>query len=372
MRQTKIPCIWMRGGTSKGAYFHAADLPDDVETRDKVLLAVMGSPDNRQIDGMGGADPLTSKVAIISRSKRPDADVDYLFAQVVVNEARVDTSPTCGNILAGVGPFAIDEGLIEAKDGETPVRIFMVNTESLCTAKVPTPGGEVAYDGEAKISGVPGTAAPIILHFLETEGSSCGSLLPSGNVKDVIDGVEVTMADNGMPVVLMRAADVGATGDEAPKELEAKKDVKAKIESIRLKCGPIMNLGDVTNKVVPKMTLLSPPKEGGAISTRTFIPHKCHDAIGVLGAVTVATGCVLPGSVGEGIAIIPEGKTKTISIEHPTGEFTVQLETTQENGSIKVLSAGLLRTARRLYEGSVLVPGKIWKGKQAALRNVAE
>jgi 4-oxalomesaconate tautomerase len=357
MRQTKIPCVWMRGGTSKGAYFHAADLPDDVETRDKVLLAVMGSPDARQIDGMGGADPLTSKVAIISRSKRPDADIDYLFAQVVVNEARVDTSPTCGNILAGVGPFAIDEGLIEAKDGETPVRIFMVNTASLCTAK---------------ISGVPGTSAPIILHFLETEGSSCGSLLPSGHVKDTIDGVEVTMADNGMPVVLMRAADVGATGDEAPKELEAKKDVKAKIESIRLKCGPIMNLGDVANKVVPKMTLISPPKEGGAVSTRTFIPHKCHDAIGVLGAVTVATGCVLPGSVGEGIAIISEGKTKTISIEHPTGEFTVQLETAEENGQIKVLSAGLLRTARRLFEGSVLVPGAIWQGRQAVLKHVAE
>ena len=372
MRQTKIPCVWMRGGTSKGAYFHKSDLPDDVATRDKVLLSVMGSPDPRQIDGMGGADPLTSKVAIVSPSARADSDVDYLFAQVVVNEARVDTSPTCGNILAGVGPFAIEEGLVKAKDGETPVRIFMVNTESLCTALVPTPGGQVAYDGEARIDGVPGTASPIILNFLETEGSSCGALLPTGNVKDVIDGVEVTIVDNGMPVVVLRAADVGATGRESPKEIEAKQDVRAKVESIRLKAGPMMNLGDVKEKVVPKMTLISPAEHGGAVSTRTFIPHKCHDAIGVLGAVTAATGCVLPGSVGEGLAVIPEGDKKVISIEHPTGEFTVQLDTKMENGALKLLGAGLLRTARRLYEGSVMVPGAIWQGKKASLRNVAE
>jgi 4-oxalomesaconate tautomerase len=358
--QTKIPCVMMRGGTSKGAYFLARDLPADAEARDRVLLAAMGSPDARQIDGLGGAHPLTSKVAIIAPSQRADADIDYLFAQVVVNEPKVDVSPTCGNILAGVGPFAIEQGLVKAAAGETRVRIYMVNTKSLCTATVKTPDREVSYEGETRIAGVPGTAAPILLDFENIAGSSCGALLPTGKTRDVIEGVPVTCIDNGMPVVVFAAKDIGRTGYESPAQLNADLDAKARIEAIRLKAGPMMKLGDVAKKVVPKMTLVAPPREGGAVATRTFIPHVCHEAIGVLGAVSVATACVLPGSAAEGIAVVPAGDTKVLAVEHPTGEFTVQLEMAQ-GGEIK--RAALLRTARRLFDGNVLVPRAVWNGK---------
>lgn len=361
--QTKIPCVMMRGGTSKGAYFLARDLPANAPTRDRVLLAAMGSPDARQIDGMGGAHPLTSKVAIVSPSQRPDADIDYLFAQVVVNEPKVDVSPTCGNILAGVGPFAIEQGLVKPAGGETRVRIYMVNTKSLCTATVKTPGGEVSYDGETHISGVPGAAAPILLDFENTAGSSCGALLPTGKMRDVIDGVPVTCVDNGMPVVVFAAKDVGRSGYESPAALNADAELKARIETIRLKVGPMMRLGDVTKKVVPKMTLVAPPREGGAVATRTFIPHVCHEAIGVLGAVSVATACVLEGSATQGIAAVPAGDTKVLSVEHPTGEFTVQLEITRGAGGLEIKRAALLRTARRLFDGNVLIPRAVWDGR---------
>ncbi len=360
--QTKIPCVMMRGGTSKGAYFLARDLPADTATRDRVLLAAMGSPDARQIDGVGGAHPLTSKVAIIARSERADADIDYLFAQVVVNEPKVDVSPTCGNILAGVGPFAIEQGLVSPAAGETRVRIYMVNTKSLCTATVKTPGGEVSYDGETHIAGVPGASAPILLDFENIAGSSCGALLPTGKSRDVIDGMPVTCVDNGMPVVVFAAKDVGRTGYETPAALNADAEAKARIEAIRLKAGPMMKLGDVAKKVVPKMTLIAPPREGGAVATRTFIPHVCHEAIGVLGAVSVATACVLPGSAAEGIANVPAGATKVLSVEHPTGEFTVQLETAMGPSGIEIKRAALLRTARRLFDGNVLVPRAVWDG----------
>jgi 4-oxalomesaconate tautomerase len=362
-RQTKIPCVMMRGGTSKGAYFLARDLPADAAARDRVLLAAMGSPDVRQIDGLGGAHPLTSKVAIISPSQRKDADIDYLFAQVVVNEPKVDISPTCGNILAGVGPFAIEEGLVKPATGETRVRIYMVNTRSLCTATVKTPGGEVSYDGETHIAGVPGAAAPILLDFENIAGSSCGALLPTGTTRDLIEGVPVTCVDNGMPVVVFAAKDVGRTGYESPAALNADTELKARIEAIRLKAGPMMKLGDVTKKVVPKMTLVAPPREGGAVATRTFIPHVCHEAIGVLGAVSVATACVLEGSATQGIAAVPGGDTKVLSVEHPTGEFTVQLETARGGTSLEIKRAALLRTARRLFDGNVLVPHAVWDGR---------
>jgi 4-oxalomesaconate tautomerase len=363
MAQTRIPCVMMRGGTSKGAYFLARDLPRDPELRDRVLLAAMGSPDARQIDGLGGAHPLTSKVAIVSPSARGDADVDYLFAQVVVNEPKVDVSPTCGNILAGIGPFAIEQGLVKAEPGETRVRIHMVNTKSLCVATVKTPGGEVSYEGETRISGVPGAAAPILLDFENTAGSSCGALLPTGNSCDVIEGVNVTCIDNGMPVVVFAAKDVGRTGYESPAALNADAGLKARIETIRLKAGPLMRLGDVAKKVVPKMTLIAPPREGGAVATRTFIPHVCHEAIGVLGAVSVATACVLEGSAAAGIAAVPAGDTKVLSVEHPTGEFTVQLETRRGPAGVEVKRAALLRTARRLFDGNVLVPRSVWDGR---------
>lgn len=355
--QTAIPCMVMRGGTSKGLYFRATDLPAATEARDRVLLAAMGSPDARQIDGMGGADPLTSKVAVVGPSTHPDADVDYLFLQVVVDEARVDPSQNCGNILAGIGPFAIERGLVRPTGDRTRVRIHMVNTASLAVATVETPGGRVTYDGEARIDGVPGTAAPVLLDFLDVAGSSCGALLPTGNARDVVEGVEVTCIDNGMPVVLMRAADLGRTGTESPAQLEADAELKARVEAIRLAVGPRMNLGDVAKRTVPKMCLVAPPQHGGAVCTRNFIPHRVHKAIGVLGAVSVATACVVPGSVAEGIAQVPAGGgAKRLDVEHPTGFFTVDMDVAIEGGQVRVRRSALLRTARKLMDGEVYVP----------------
>jgi 4-oxalomesaconate tautomerase len=322
-----------------------------------VLLAAMGSPDPRQIDGIGGADPLTSKVAVVSRSSRPDADVDYLFAQVAVEEALVDVSPNCGNILAGVGPFAIEEGLVPARDGETVVRIHMVNSGGLVAATVQTPGGRVTYEGEARIDGVPGTAAPILLDFLDVAGSACGALLPTGRARDEIDGVAVTCIDNGMPVVVMRADALGRSGYESPEELDADAPLKARIEAIRLLAGPRMGLGDVAARVVPKMSLVAPPRAGGAVCSRTFIPHRCHAAVGVLGAVSLATACALEGSPAHEVAAMPDGSPKRVSVEHPSGETSVELDLRVEGGKVEVRRSALLRTARRLFEGRVFVPG---------------
>ncbi|WP_413206817.1 4-oxalomesaconate tautomerase [Rhodospirillum sp. A1_3_36] len=347
------PCMWMRGGTSKGGYFLATDLPADIPGRDAFLLGVMGSPNPRQIDGMGGADPLTSKVAVVKRSEREGVDVDYLFLQVFVDQAIVTDAQNCGNLLAGVGPFAIERGLVSATEGETTVSIYMENTGQTAVAKVATPGGVVTYAGEARIDGVPGTAAAIPVTFKDTAGSSCGALLPTGHVVDVIDGVEVTCIDNGMPVVVLRASDMGITGRETREELEANDALKAKLESIRLQVGPMMNLGDVTDKSVPKMSMVSPPTQGGAISTRTFIPHRCHASIGVLGAVSVATACLLPGSPAQGLAVIPEGPRKTLDVEHPIGAMGVVVETDAQGA---VTDAAILRTARKLFDGVVFAP----------------
>jgi 4-oxalomesaconate tautomerase len=362
--QTAIPCMVIRGGTSKGLYFHARDLPDDKATRDRALLAAMGAPDIREIDGMGGAHPLTSKVAIVSPPSRPDADVDYLFQQVVVDEPRVDGSQNCGNLLAGIGPFAIESGLMEAKDDITDVRIHMLNTKSIAVARIQTPGGHVRYDGEARIDGVPGTAAPIPIDFLDVAGSSCGALLPTGHARDEVNGVELTAIDNGMPVVIMRARDFGKTGYETPEQLEADADLKAKVEAIRLKIGPMMNLGDVTKKTVPKMCLVAAAQRGGAISTRNFIPHRVHEAIGVFGAVSVATACVVPGSIAAEVSGIKGGSgERSLDIEHPTGFFTVDMDVTIEGGEVSVQRAALLRTARLLMRGEVYVPASVWSGR---------
>lgn len=344
------PCMWMRGGTSKGGYFLKSDLPGDTAARDAFLLGVMGSPDARQIDGMGGADPLTSKVAVVAKSARVGVDVDYLFLQVYVDQARVSDAQNCGNILAGVGPFAIERGLVAAGGDETDVAIYMENTGQVAVAKVATPGGKVSYSGGARIDGVPGTAAPVFLTFKDTAGSSCGALLPTGNAVDVIDGVEVTCIDNGMPTVVMSASDMGIAGTETREELEADGALRAKLESIRLKAGPLMNLGDVADKTVPKMTMVSAPAAGGAISTRTFIPHRCHASIGVLGAVSVATACTLAGSPAAGLAVVPDGPVKTLAIEHPGGEATVRLDMDADG---QPRAAAQLRTARKLFDGIV-------------------
>ncbi|MYZ49217.1 4-oxalomesaconate tautomerase [Propylenella binzhouense] len=343
------PCMWMRGGTSKGGYFLAEDLPPETAERDRLLLRIMGSPDPRQIDGMGGADPLTSKVAVVRKSARPGVDVDYLFLQVFVDQPIVTDAQNCGNILAGVGPFAIERGLVPAAGETTDVAIFMENTGQVAVATVETPGGAPRYDGEARIDGVPGGAAPVPIAFKDTAGSSCGALLPTGNAVDVVEGIAVTMIDNGMPCVVMRAADLGIAGDEAPKALEADAALRAKLEAIRLAAGPLMNLGDVKEKSVPKMTMVSAPKAGGAIATRTFIPHRCHSTIGVLGAVSVATACLLPESPAAGLAVIPEGRRKSLSVEHPTGEMTVVVDLDEAGG---VERAAILRTARKLFDGT--------------------
>jgi 4-oxalomesaconate tautomerase len=339
--------MWMRGGTSKGGYFLKDDLPTD---RDDFLLRIMGSPDPRQIDGMGGADPLTSKVAVVSKSDRPGVDVDYLFLQVIVDDAIVTDQQNCGNILAGVGPFALERGLVAATGGETVVTIFMENTGQVAVATVATPAGILTYAGDARIDGVPGTAAPVPLEFRDTAGSSCGALLPTGNRVDVINGVACTLIDNGMPCIVMKAADVGATGYEDRDTLDAADAVKARIEAIRLKAGPMMNLGDVADKSVPKMMLVSPPRHGGAVTVRSFIPKRAHASIGVLGAVSVATACLVPGSPAADVATLPHGPRKTMSVEHPTGEMTCVLETTDDGA---VVSAALLRTARKLMDGMV-------------------
>jgi 4-oxalomesaconate tautomerase len=374
----------MRGGTSKGLVFLADDLPADTATRDAVLLAAMGSPDPREIDGMGGSHPLTSKIAVVSPSARDDADVEYLFLQVWPDRPEVSDRQNCGNMLAAVGPFAIDQGLVPAAGDLTAVRIWMRNTQTLATASVQTPGGQVRYDGDARIDGVPGTHAPIPIEFADVAGSSCGALLPTGNVTDVIEGTTVTCIDNGMPVVCLTAADFGLTGQESPAELEGNAELTKRVEAIRLVAGPMMNLGDVAGNTVPKMSLLSPPASRdhrgglggsprrdntrGAVSTRTFIPHRVHEAIGVLGAVSVATACMLPGSVANAVAVLPDSAdgAAEIEVEHPTGFFTVTIEVATSGGDFAVTRSALLRTARLLMRGEVLVPGSIWDGQGGA------
>ena len=353
--QISIPCTMMRGGTSKGAYFLKSDLPEKEAERDQVLLSVMGSPDDRQIDGLGGANPLTSKVAIVSKSDEPNVDIDYLFAQVVVDQPVVGYGQNCGNILAGVGQFAIEKGLIEAGSPTTDVTVLMVNSGDKAVVTVPTPDGEVSYEGDAEIDGVPGTAAPVPLNFIDTAGSLCGALLPTGNIVDEIDGIELTCIDSGIPVVVMRAKNFGLSGTETVEQLEANEDLKARLESIRLQVGPMMNLGDVTDKTAPKMTLVSVPKSGGVISTRSFIPHRCHPTIGVFAAVTVATACLIPGTPAAEIAGDLSAVGSELVIEHPSGALAVDIEVEQKDGEIELKRSGFLRTARKLYEGTVFI-----------------
>ncbi len=367
--QRPIPCLFMRGGTSRGPFFDAAHLPPDLATRDRVLLAVMGSPDRRQIDGLGGAHPLTSKVGIVSRGSRPGVDLDFLFAQLQPERDSVDTTPNCGNMLAAVVPFALETGMVAARGETTTLRVLTLNTDMQCDITVQTPHGRVAYEGAARIDGVPGTSAPIRINFLDTAGSVAPGLLPTGNVRDLVHverqgdapafDVEVTCIDNGMPLVIIRAADLGRTGYETVAELNADAELKARIERQRIACGHAMQLGDVTGKNYPKMTLVAPPRQGGSVSTRSFIPHVCHDAIGVLAAVTVGTACVLDGSVTQGIASVPQGNPKTISVEHPTGEFSVELALAPANRQ-SVTQAALLRTARLIMRGEVMVPAAAW------------
>jgi 2-methylaconitate cis-trans-isomerase PrpF len=361
--QTKIPCVIMRGGTSRGPFFQLSDLPADVTTRDAVLLSVMGSPHEIQVDGIGGSHSVTSKVAMISRSQRPDADVDYLFAQVEINEKRVDTKPNCGNMLVAVGPFAIDQGLIPARDGETPVRIFNVNTQSMVEAIVQTPGGQVTYEGTASIDGVPGTAAPVGINFKSAIGAVTGKMLPTGKPLDVIDGIEVSCVDIAMPVVLMRADAFGKSGHETAVELDADRALLGRMETIRRKAGALMGMGDVSKSVVPKMALLSPPRKGGAIASRYFVPETCHKSHPVTGTVCIATACALAGTVASQIATLPPAPQGMVRLEHPSGTILIDLDADFSGGKQALRRAALIRTARRIFEGKVNVPSAVWAGK---------
>jgi len=356
MTQRGVRCMLIRGGTSKGAYFLAEDLPADPAARDAMLLALMGSPDPRQVDGLGGAHPLTSKVAIVSKSTDPACDVDFLFAQVGVDRATVDTTPNCGNILAGVAPFAIERGLVRTSGDATNVRVRTINTGTIADLLVRTPDGRVEYEGEARIDGAPGASAPITVTFLDAEGSVCGKLLPTGNVVDEVKGVRCTLIDNGMPVIVLKAEDVGRTGHETREALDGDRDLKDRIEAIRLAAGPLMNLGDVSAKVVPKIALVAAPKSGGSIATRSFIPHECHASIGVFAAVTVATAAALPGSPAHEVVVMPQGRERRVVVEHPTGEFTVNLTVGGTADAPIVEKAGLLRTARALFDGIAYAP----------------
>jgi len=375
-----VPCLFMRGGTSKGPFFNAADLPADQAQRDRALLAIMGSPDKRQIDGLGGAHPLTSKVGIVSRSTTSGVDLEFLFAQLQPDKDTVDTTPNCGNMLAAVVPFAIETGMVQAVADTTTLRVLTLNTDMQCDITVQTPMGPdgvrfVADTGDARIDGAPGTSAPISINFLDTAGSVCSSLLPTGHVKDRIKvlptdklggfepfEIDVTCIDNGMPLVLFKASDMGRTGYESADDMNADTDLQTRIEALRLQVSLLMGLGDVRSKNYPKMTLIAPPKQGGALSTRSFIPHVCHDAIGVLAAVTVGTACVLQGTVCEGVAVLQAGTQQALSVEHPTGEFSVVLQTQAADvpGGFEVTQAALLRTARLIMRGEAMVPAAIW------------
>ncbi|EKX62855.1 4-oxalomesaconate tautomerase [Streptomyces ipomoeae] len=344
-----VRCTLMRGGTSKGAYFLAGDLPADPAARDELLLRVMGSPDPRQIDGLGGAHPLTSKVAVVSASTDPDADVDYLFLQVGVDKPEVNDRQNCGNILAGVGPFAVDRGLVGVGEPETSVRIRMLNTGDLAVATFPTPGGRIAVTGDAAISGVPGTAAPVVIEF-PWSGSP---LLPTGNARDVVVGTEVTCVDNGMPTVLIPATALDVTGYETPEDLEEDPALADRLHDIRLAAGELMGLGDVTHTTVPKLSLLAPPRDGGAVTTRTFIPVRCHTSIGVLGAASVAAGLRVEGGVGDGIAHLPPTGDR-VRVEHPTGFLDIETRVTYgADGSPSASRTAVVRTARKIFDGTV-------------------
>lgn len=353
-----VPVMLMRGGSSKGLFLVADDLPTEVEQRDDLLLRLLGSPDARQIDGLGGAHPLTSKVAVVAPvPDDPDADLAYLFLQVAVDQAQVSDRQNCGNMLAGVAPFAIERGLVAAPAGDTAIelRIRLVNTGGLAVATVPIADGRPRYDGDTSISGVPGTAAGIRLDFEGVAGSSCGALLPTGHPVDEVEGVAVTLVDNGMPVVVIDGADLGVAGTESPAELEADAPLRERLEAIRLAAGPLMQLGDVADTTVPKLTMVSPPTDGGLVSTRTFIPHRCHEAIGVLGAVSVATAALLPGTPANRVAGAPAAASSVV-LEHPTGTFEAAVDLDLDGPEPVARRSGIIRTARKLMDGTAF-PG---------------
>jgi len=362
MSQTAIPYHFLRGGTSRGPYLRRSDLPQDQQTLSQVLMAIVGAGHPLNIDGIGGGNAVTTKVAMLSPSERADCDIDYYFAQVAVDRREVDYRPTCGNILVGVGPAAIEMGLIAARDDETVVRIHAVNTGAVVEARIQTPGGQVRYGGSTEIAGVPGSAAPIALGFMETVGSVTGALLPTGRLRDVIDGIEVTCMDVAMPVMMARAADFGLTGHESQAELDERRDFYDRVEPIRLKAGRMMGLGDVSQSVTPKITLLAAPRHGGTIAARYFMPWSCHPSMAVTGAQCIAACAITPGTVADGLVdSAARGPSPVnIGIEHATGTFDVLVDFRRDGGAVAIRSAGVVRTARLLARGEVLIPATIW------------
>ena len=358
-----IPALVMRGGTSRGPYFRRGDLPGDEATLARVLVAAMGAGSGLQVDGIGGGQPTTSKVAMLGPSDDAWAEVDYFFAQVHAERAEVDFAPSCGNILAGVGPAALELGLVEATGEETRVRIRNVNTGARIEAVVQTPGGAVTYEGEARIDGVPGTAAPVILNFRDVVGSKTGALFPTGEARQVIGGVEVTCIDVAMPMVIARADAFGVTGYEDREALDANGALFAAIERVRIEAGAAMGLGDVSSSVVPKFGLLATPREGGAVAARYFMPWKTHPSFAVTGAVCTASCLAAPGTVAEGVAVLPDARPMPLAIEHPSGRIDVQLDATRTENGLDLRSAGLLRTARRIMRGTISVPSQVWPGR---------
>jgi 2-methylaconitate cis-trans-isomerase PrpF len=350
-QEARIPVVLMRGGTSRGPFILERDLPADPTLRARLLLAMMGSPDPLQVNGIGGGHPLTSKVAIIAPSERPGVDVEYLFAQVSVDEARVDMSPNCGNMLSAVGPFAIEAGLVEPRGSETTVRIYNRNTGTNVHAVVQTPGGAVTYDGAAEIDGVPGWAAPIKLTFLDAMGSKTKALFPSGGRVETIDGVDVTLMDYAMPMMLAAASAFGLAGDERPEVLDADSVLFRRVEILRREAGRRMGLGDVSNAVIPKVGLLSAPRRSdGTITSRYLVPHQTHRSHAVTGALCVAVAARTLGTVAHSIAA-PGAPGEPVVIEHPSGRIAIDLDL--EGGEVR--RASLIRTARRILEGSVIV-----------------
>ncbi|MBV6306868.1 4-oxalomesaconate tautomerase [Candidimonas humi] len=357
--EKEIPCVLMRGGTSRGPFFRADVLPPDRAERDRLLIAAMGSPHELQINGLGGGNSLSSKVAIVSPSSRPGCDVDYLFAQVLVDRELVDTRPNCGNMLAAVGPFALEQGLVRAHCGETAVRIFNVNTGSTIEALVQTPGGRVTYDGETRIDGVPGTAAPVILNFLGAEGSLTGRLFPTGAPMDIIDGVEATCLDAAIPLMIVDARSLGLSGGESPQELDGNAPLLRRIEALRIEAGRRMGLGDVTDSVVPKPVLVSPAGDGLSIRSRYFTPHRCHRAHAVTGAIGVAGSLVLPGTVSSALRGAAPFSRGVVSVFHPAGRIEISIELCSRDGVQGIAKAGVVRTARKIMQGTVCIPSPL-------------
>ena len=358
--QRSIPCVMMRGGTSRGLYFRASDLPRDTATRDAVLLAAMGSADPSQIDGVGGATSVTSKAAIVSPSSHPWADVDYLFAQVGVDKPVVDTGPSCGNILAGVGPFAIESGFVAAKEAETTVRIHNVNTGALIDCVVQTPNRQVCYEGDTSIDGVPGTAAPIKLGFRNIAGSKTGRLLPTGKLRDTVCGISVTCIDLAMPMVLLAAASLGKTGYETKDELDSDAVFLARLEEIRQEAAKLMGLGDVTGSVIPKIAILAKPRGENGVSSRYFVPERCHAAHAATGAICIAGAARIAGTIAHRLHVCDETDGPVVRVEHPKGAIDIEVRTSGTGASTAVNSASVVRTARPVFSGQILLPRTAW------------